>query len=234
MLNFDASLNGLGIRLFYCLGTEKGFCFKIIHVSLSKDKFSFSNSNNSAFQNAVEFLAETIGLFVLLNLGFKNCSIIVEGDSISALSWAATRTFKTGPSFYAASAQMAIALRENLAIHDKYIHLSVKDSVIENYDTDFISRNNFERVSARYPSDSLISLHSDPWLYRVLDVLNPELSSNDDMNVLCTFWNDLDSVISETINLSNNFLSSNFSLHDTCNLQLFISGPNSKRKFSYS
>ena len=82
-------------------------------VPLLQYTFGFSKDNNPAYQNSVEFCAIIIGLFKLVQLGYKDIGVHLEGDSMSALVF---KSFRKGPSFLTACAQMMLTLRCNIII----------------------------------------------------------------------------------------------------------------------
>jgi hypothetical protein len=227
VLNFDASYKGIGIRLFFLQGNNKLECFKIIFVSLSENLFKFSKNRDSGFQNAVEFLAVCIGLFKLVQLGFRDTSVFLEGDSMSALCWSSTRSFRTGPSFLGACSQMLIAQKFNVIISGSFKHLSVREDVVANYDCDWISRSSLEDVSIRYPDSIISSQFSDPWINEVLEVINPE-SVYGNTASLCTCWKNIDRLVDQVALLKVSNDSIPYSSFDVSSLQLFVSGPDSK------
>ena len=153
-----------------------GFCFKIVWVELSTNVFTFSANNNPAFQNAVEFLAVTCAIFVVTRMGFRDMALRLRGDSVTALTWSASRAFRKGSSFRPASAQMDVAVRSNVYIWEEFDFELGKD----NYDTDYISRNSDTgsesagSVRDRYPEELFMTTSSEPWLLQFLAVCNPE------------------------------------------------------------
>jgi len=153
----------------------------VTRVPLAVDRLNFARENNPAFQGAVELLAVTVALFVLIRLGFKDTSVHLEGDSTSALTWAATRCFRQGRSFHSACAQMLLSLNSGVSVSPVFSRLSVRDSVVANYDADLTSRGGdtgdmeVVDIENRYPEELLVSLNSDPWIVDVLDVCNREV-----------------------------------------------------------
>jgi hypothetical protein len=86
-------------------------------VPLLQSTFGFSKDNNPAYQNSVEFCAIIIGLFKLVQLGYKDIGVHLEGVSMSALCWSAFKIVsKKGPSFLTACAQMMLTLRCNIIV----------------------------------------------------------------------------------------------------------------------
>jgi len=136
-VSFDASLTGLGVRLFSLCGDIVGHCFKIIWIQFDSELYGFSTSLDSSFQNASEFLAITVALCFLAFSGVRDTAVRLQGDSVSALSWASTRAFRPGRSFRSACMQMQVALRANIIVDSTTEHIKG----VLNYDNDLISRS---------------------------------------------------------------------------------------------
>jgi hypothetical protein len=222
--NFDASLRGVGIRLFqYYKEGDIGECFKVIQIPLAQDIFNFSASNDSSYQNAVEFMAVTLVLFILVHLGFSNIKIHLGGDSMSALYWACFSRFKGNRSIHSAYAQTAVSLAASIQVDKNFSHLSVIDSVEANYDSDYTSRESRERIISRYPTEIYMDLVTDPWLNRVLELCNPELQFKS-IGEEVGFRNKLSSLIefvkSEGVSKKEPMKNEDF---NSVSLQLFIS-----------
>lgn len=75
------------IQLFYCC---KDGCDMVLDSILLGD-FSAFGLHSSGYQNSMEFLTAIIGIHVVLNPHVK--AIELQGDSISALSWAALMVY---------------------------------------------------------------------------------------------------------------------------------------------
>jgi hypothetical protein len=118
--NFDASLEGLGIRLFHMVNGSVADCFKVVQVPLDPKRFDFSLNHDPAFQNAVEFLAVSLIMFVIVRAGFTSCSIHLGGDSISALYWSCFLRSKGHRSRLAAFAQATHIQEANIRINRNF------------------------------------------------------------------------------------------------------------------
>ena len=91
MLRFDASLSDVGIILGIAAGNEDDTCMQqeprwVGGVAVSLLELEFGE--DSSFQNSSEFIAATLSLFVLRGLGLTGRPVRLEGDSVSALTWA--------------------------------------------------------------------------------------------------------------------------------------------------
>ena len=233
VLNFDASWFGLGIRFFHVLQGKKRECFKIIHVKFSEELYHFARTKDPSYQNALEFATASLGLFALVLLGFRDISVFLEGDSMTALCWSAYRSFRSGPSFYAACAQMVVALKYNVTIAEEFQHLSVVNSVEANYDADWISRHPLKEVERRYPESILSSQISDPWIDKFLKVINPELVLSKSV-ALWAQWNDVSRTTEELVlEYGSSGEIPNCSLEES-ELQIFVMAPEPFPRFTWS
>jgi len=231
LVNFDASLNGLGIRLFH-LSPEgaTGFCFCVVWIDLSPAKFRFSLEQDSSFQNSAEFMAVSCALFVLSQMGFRNMSIRLCGDSMSALTWATTRAFRRGRSFRTACFQTHLSLSANMAICSEFDF--IKGDL--NYDADFISRNGEtgkeikSEVRSRYPPALLQCLEDQPEFMDLLGICDPESDTNS-LGSLCAFWSKLHSFIDRTLDTSATGEPPLAATNQFASLQLFVSAAISNR-----
>jgi len=225
LVNFDASLVGLGIRLFH-LSPEGivGFCFCIVWVDMTSAGFQFSQRQDSAYQNSVEFMAMTCALLTLTRMGFSDVTVRLCGDSVSALTWATTRSFRRGRSFRTACVQTEVGLRTNIAIDLAYDFVQGE----LNYDTDYISRNGDtgketkSGVRSRYPSSLFQCVEFQPWLTDISMVCNPEteISSIDSM---CAFWGEVRRLVNRTMSMGALAVPPVPTIRQCGLLQLFVS-----------
>ena len=83
IIQFDASLQGIGVVWYRVAadGTEDPI------GALSGDLRQLGFGQDSSHQNTAEFIAATVGLLGALALGYAGASVILRGDSTSALCW---------------------------------------------------------------------------------------------------------------------------------------------------
>ena len=90
-VEYDACLDGLGIIWFQTspvTGTE-------VAMGVWRGNLKQWNlGGKSGFMNALEFLAQTLGLVGLAQKGVHKTAVRVRGDNLSALSWASARKFR--------------------------------------------------------------------------------------------------------------------------------------------
>ena len=234
-VSFDASLTGIGIRMFSFVDERVGHCIKVIWIQFDPMLYNFTSSLDSSFQNASEFLAVTVSLAYLVFIGIRDAAVRLQGDSVTALTWASTRAFKPGRSFRSACLQMQIALRANITVDGTTDHIRG----VLNYDNDLISRNGDNGkngvpvdILCRYPVDLLVTRQSWEWLDWLLVICNPEApaESASDMEA---FWCELENFVAFLISqASSPMLSSEFisaTPGSAQSLQLFISAPIANR-----
>jgi hypothetical protein len=111
--DFDASLTGIGILLYYLpdSATTPRFAVRIV--------FPFSLGADSSYQNSVEFLAVVVGLGILACMGFSGCGVSIRGDSTTALSWSSSERFKAGRSQRSALAFMHICTDFDIQVSER-------------------------------------------------------------------------------------------------------------------
>ena len=91
---WDASLYGIGAVLFAGDGVT-GSVLRVLKVPLSAESFTFEQ--DSQFQYLAGYLGVTLGIAVLVRLGFSQCGLRIIGDSVTALQWTAEGTYVHGP-----------------------------------------------------------------------------------------------------------------------------------------
>ena len=90
VIEFDASLTGLGIIIFRVdIVTGEETPVGVASVSIEELEFRGLSGN----QNLAEFVAATVGIRAVIALGGRDCGIAVRGDSVSALSWVRKERF---------------------------------------------------------------------------------------------------------------------------------------------
>jgi len=112
-IDFDASLTGVGILLYYLpqSNTDPRFAMRLV--------FPFSLNADSSFQNSVEFIAVVVALGALSSLGVSECGVSLRGDSSTALSWSSSERFRAGRSQRAALAFVLIGTQFDIQISEK-------------------------------------------------------------------------------------------------------------------
>ena len=48
---------------------------------------------DSSYQNSMEFITIVVSLAILVSLGLRDITVVVQGDSTSALAWASKQKF---------------------------------------------------------------------------------------------------------------------------------------------
>jgi hypothetical protein len=174
VVEFDASLQGLGF-LFYLRGEDGSeSCVGGGAVAITAMRFG----DESAFQNTAEFIGAVVGLACALGMGRRGQSIVLRGDSVSALTWAVGRRFRSGLASNAAGAFTHIAAAGQLDALGTHLHAR------DNWRTDELSRRDHwgARGSVREVLDSwgeeweavpVIELESDPRIAELLVLCEP-------------------------------------------------------------
>ena len=130
IIEFDASLNGVGI-LYYIPGAIRDTLIGSCAIDIS----SLGFGSEAKYQNAAEFLGPVLGIEGLKELGVTAKSIHLRGDSMTALTWAATEKFKGNLVSNAASVFILQGIITGVSV-GRVTHLSAEN----NWRTDFLSR----------------------------------------------------------------------------------------------
>jgi ribonuclease HI len=90
LIEFDGSLTGIGVRLFDIQRNKEGILIGefgyLTGINLEGD---------SSYQNAMELMALTAGVAIMVALGWREVGIAIRGDSQSVLHWAQKLTFNS-------------------------------------------------------------------------------------------------------------------------------------------
>ena len=90
-VEYDACLDGLGIVWFReTPGTGTEIAMGVWRGDLGR----WNLAGKSGFMNALEFLAQTLGLIGLAQRGVQNVAVRVRGDNRAALTWGTERRFR--------------------------------------------------------------------------------------------------------------------------------------------
>ena len=89
---WNASSFGIGAVIFAGNGVD-GEVLRVVQIPLAVKDYPIIG--DSQFQNLVEFLGITVGIAVVVSLGFTRGGVRVIGDSVTALKWV-RGTFSTG------------------------------------------------------------------------------------------------------------------------------------------
>lgn len=96
--------------------------------ALSVDISSMGFGDDSQYQNTAEFLAATIGILGLVHLGLEGSTVMMRGDTMSALCWSTTLKFKGGRTANAAVVFTLLLIQARITVHD-YQFLSSEQNV---------------------------------------------------------------------------------------------------------
>mgnify|MGYP000025132167 CR=1 FL=1 len=122
LIEYDASLKGLGVVLFK-LEDEVEVIWKVVATSLP-----FELEEDSSYQNTVEFISVVLAMACLASLGVSNASVKLRGDNVSSLKWSVKERFRGTLCVKAATLYVAIGSRLDLRVDDT-IHLPGKNNV---------------------------------------------------------------------------------------------------------
>jgi hypothetical protein len=118
VLEYDASLTGVGIILFKIGNQKEEKEWKVIQL-----EFHYNLESQSRYQNTVEFIGIVLGMVALSLLGVRNSGVIIRGDNKSSLKWGLTENYKSILSRRASLVLTTVVLQTNIIIEDQ-IHIA--------------------------------------------------------------------------------------------------------------
>ena len=193
IVTFDGSLHGSGLRIGWWSSTEgidgvESGPITVVSTSYTGLGWNFVQQQDSSYQNFSEFLTVTIGIVELIVRGLRNASVIIEGDSVSALTWASRRSYRSAFCLRTSLALCHAMRAANVTIYRQYRFVTGDDNTL----CDPLSRNmqplddwlGIETGDARewIPATMLTSGRTAPWIAELLAICNPEnpLDSDED------------------------------------------------------
>jgi hypothetical protein len=178
VIEFDASLNGIGI-LYYIPGEERDTLIGSSVIDIS----SLGFGSEAKYQNSAEFLATILGIEGLKELSIITTSIHLRGDSITALTWASTEKFKGDLVSNAASVFILQGILTGVSVGG-VTHLPAED----NWRTDFLSRGGtIEELLIKDPTldkPKIVHIHKQK---EILALCNPKRETVDEKEFR-NFW----------------------------------------------
>jgi len=168
MIEFDASLEGGGLKVFDTQGTRN---HEVI-VGAGALMFNFLLEGDSSYQNSCEFLGALIGLVTLLRFcnrrGRPRPKVVsFRGDSITALTWVGNENFRGEYSFCTATIFALVMAKLGVQV-GQVVHLPKE----RNTDCDELSRGrSVSQVLG--PTVDDWGLGEDPVVQELLELCNP-------------------------------------------------------------
>lgn len=158
-ISFDSSLTGIGVGI-YRVGDNS-------LLRVTSYAFPFSLVEESRYQNSVEFIAIVVGMWMLRGLNVRDCNLCLEGDSITALTWASTERFRGSLNSGAVVAFIMLGIHFNLWISDS-AHIAGVDNVI----FDALSRGK-SCLDLGFNSEQIVDLAADEAFNKLILLCNP-------------------------------------------------------------
>lgn len=178
-VEYDASLKGLGFLLFIL---RDGVRERLI--GCGEVVFPFDCKNESDYQNTCEFIGVLLGLLSLAQMGIRNVSLRLCGDSKTSLTWGLDGHFRGKLCLKAALVYILASMLFNIVVVDA-VHIAGVDNVI----CDLLSRQKATARSLGIDYQLVTDLSQTSALYSLLALVDPTspqlLHSEDDF---CTFW----------------------------------------------
>jgi len=177
--NIDASLTGIGLvasRIYPSDNTitnEGQLCASdLCTIAVVGCILPYDLKCDSSYQNTVEFIAEVILQSIFTSFGFRGLSVLLQGDSTSALSWASKEKFRVGRST-AASIMWIQLQQQNEQPIESVSHIPGEMNLV----SDALSRGTSARELGFHPK-VIYHLEDNPTLCAILTSLNPTVSIN--------------------------------------------------------
>ena len=178
-IEFDSSLTGLGFLLFLLqdgVRTQLIGCGEVV--------FPFDCEKKSDFQNTCEFIAVLLGVLALAQLGVRNSSLRLCGDSQTSLTWGLEGHFHGKLCQKAALVYILASMLFNITVVET-VHIPGTENVI----CDLLSRQKATAESFGIDYKILTDLSDTSLLHSLLMLVDPTqpqlLHTEEDF---CTFW----------------------------------------------
>jgi hypothetical protein len=174
LLEYDACLLGFGLRLTKIAYGDKNHVEKIQLLKLGSHMFEFDLQGDSSYQNTCEFLAVVVCFLVLGQMGFRDVTLLVVGDSMTSNHWCAAERYKGKSAHRAALIFTIIATHFNFWVFDtEWICSS------DNNEMDMLSRG--EAIPQSMYQDEEQILHFDQMrdVQDLVSLCNPLLPEMD-------------------------------------------------------
>ncbi|MEI8301616.1 MAG: hypothetical protein WCG10_08435, partial [Chlamydiota bacterium] len=180
VVEYDASLTGVGIILFELNRNKEEREWKVIQLD-----FDYDLKSQSKYQNTVEFIGVLLGMVALSLLGIRNTSVVIRGDNKSSLKWGMTENYKSVLCRRASLVLTTTVLHNNIIIEDQ-IHIAG----VNNVRCDRLSRRTSSPEDLGFKQDQIIN-HSI--LDRVIKFCDPtiEVVSAEQMTITWKELNDI-------------------------------------------
>ena len=114
--NIDACLQGVG-NIVLPLSTSTQDIPRVLYVLGYKTPFP-GVGVDSGYQNSMEFIAVVILLALLASHGYRDQSIILQGDNTTSLAWCALEKFRGKRCLVAAIAYIRLSMASGLVFSE--------------------------------------------------------------------------------------------------------------------
>ena len=166
---WDASLYGIGAVIFSGDGVD-GEVLRVVQIPLSVRDYPIIG--DSQYQNLVEFLGITVGIAVVVSLGFTRGGVRVIGDSVAALEWV-KGTFTSGFHDRSVVVQSRLLTQSHMAITRRDWIAGEKNCFCDNLSRKEDPSFRLPDVAVTCPTHVLCNLQTDPWIADLLQLSSP-------------------------------------------------------------
>jgi hypothetical protein len=205
LINFDASLTGFGL-IFYRIVSDvdsSGNRRVTSHQVFAVMQYStpYRLNSESKYQNAMEFISIVTTMASLISLGYRDLSLSLLGDSVSALTWSYKEKFSSTQARKAAILYMQLMSRPEVKLVVSEIRYV---NTIYNVHCDAMSRG-ATPLSLGYNQSIILDIRSNPALRRWIDRMDP--SEVFELTHLHSLWNESDQLLQTLLQPNGGWLS---------------------------
>ena len=178
-IEYDASLTGIGYLLFRLDAGRRADL-----VGCGSVRFPFHCESKSDYQNTCEFIAVLVGVLNLAQLGIRDTSIRLCGDSTTSLSWGLEGHFRGKLCQRAALIYILATTLFNIVVTEA-VHIPGTSNVT----CDLLSRHKTTAEQLGIDYRIITDLTSSTALHALLELSDPTSTSLlDDESTFRTFW----------------------------------------------
>ena len=199
-INLDGSLTGLGVLIWQRPDQVDqwpvdltGFCPPpadlLAMVGYTVD---YQLGGDSSFQNSMEFITIVLSLAILASLGQRDITIVVQGDSTSALAWASKRKFKTARCRVAALVYMRISMRCGVLVSG----VTHQAGTLQVYSDPLSRSESPESVCAKggFSRSAIRRIEENASLMRLVQMMDPSVEFDMGQD-LQSCWAEIDTIV---------------------------------------
>jgi hypothetical protein len=174
LLEFDASLEGLGVQLSRRQGKDNQFAPWVHWGGAHPLRTRQQLPESSGIQNCFEYAAILAGLLVLRQLGVRDCAIEVRGDNVASLSW-----LRKGRAASVYARKLSIGVNLLLAHMGAHVASTIHVPGEDNWQMDGLSRGKSSLEVGLDPTQFSPEICPGSWTWTYLEECSPLVDQGD-------------------------------------------------------